>query len=359
MPPSPFLIDALRARAHPSQTAPLFTFLEKETTAFQLMRAADQMAAGMEALGFSRDIKIGVCLPNTPYLLIAVLGLMRMGQTVFILSPDDSEENLRTHIIKHQIEIVITWDVRHLYAKLIGMIGETTLKRLVMCSLPACLSWPERIVFKLLRQSELMGWNGDFIHISWDEILLQGCANLARNDAQPRENSNLWCEQESRLVFTKTDKLFSYDDLSAKARDAASTYLSSFSAEAKILFEGTLAHPCYFLIALGALAYSHHTLKLVPKNSGAKQFNAKQQNAPYVAILSEPHVRFLLKNSVLSRNIAPLGTHWIVDPALYENEEVAQFPALSTVSGMRLINTHDMEHTKEKHNPLDADLLKN
>lgn len=72
------------ARLQPAQDA--VVFMETRLSWAQLNRAANQVAAGLQALGIGRGDKVALSCPNLPFFPIAYYGILKAGATVVPLN---------------------------------------------------------------------------------------------------------------------------------------------------------------------------------------------------------------------------------------------------------------------------------
>jgi long-chain acyl-CoA synthetase len=75
LPPRPVyaFLDAAAA-GHPSQAA--LDFMGRRTTYADLKDQVDRAAAGLQRLGVTRGTRVGLCLPNTPFTVIAYYAVL-------------------------------------------------------------------------------------------------------------------------------------------------------------------------------------------------------------------------------------------------------------------------------------------
>lgn len=131
----------------------------------------DRLALGLQQLGVRQGQRVGLFLPNTPYYVIAYYAILKIGAVVVNLNPLYTERELTHHLNDSDTDIIFTLDLVRLYEKVRGLVGKTTLKRLVMCSLAKALPFPKNLIFPVLRGRELCRWSRDTIHIAWEDLL--------------------------------------------------------------------------------------------------------------------------------------------------------------------------------------------
>ena len=79
--------DFLYETAQKFGARPAFDFFGKKWTWSDIRELVDRTAAGLQALGVGRGVKVGLLLPNSPYFLISYYAILRTGATVVNLNP--------------------------------------------------------------------------------------------------------------------------------------------------------------------------------------------------------------------------------------------------------------------------------
>src|SRR6185295_19687550 len=76
------VFDFLYATAEKFGARPAFDFFGKKWTWNEIRDLVDRMAAGLQAQGVGRGVKVGLLLPNSPYYLVSYYAVLRAGGTV-------------------------------------------------------------------------------------------------------------------------------------------------------------------------------------------------------------------------------------------------------------------------------------
>ncbi len=134
---------------------PGFDFLGKKWTWNEIGNLVNRMAKGLQGIGVAKDVKVGLCLPNTPYALISYYAVLRAGGTVVHFNPLYAERELAHLIEDSGAEIMITVDLKLTLEKAEKMLHATRLKKLVVCSFADALPFPKNILFKIFKGKEL------------------------------------------------------------------------------------------------------------------------------------------------------------------------------------------------------------
>lgn len=146
------ILDETVAR---SADSPAFDFLDKKYSWAEIHHLVQKFSAGLQAQGLKKGDKVGLCLPNTPYYLIAYYGVLKAGGTVVNLNPLYAEKELAHLIEDSEAEIVVTLDLALMYDKLEKMLAGTRLAQLIVCKFTDILPFPKNMLFPLVKGKEI------------------------------------------------------------------------------------------------------------------------------------------------------------------------------------------------------------
>lgn len=159
---------------------PCIDFLGRRWTYGQIGALVDRAAKGFQALGVRRGVRVGLCLPNTPYAVVCFFAVLKAGGTVVNFNPLYVERELRNQVEDSGTTIMVTVDLDLIYPKVAALIGPGGLEKVVVCSLAAALPFPKRQLFPLLRRKELARIPQDAVHVPFERLVQQpGAAPVA------------------------------------------------------------------------------------------------------------------------------------------------------------------------------------
>ncbi|MEJ1158096.1 long-chain-fatty-acid--CoA ligase [Prosthecomicrobium sp. N25] len=150
---------------------PCIDFLGKRWTYAEIGDLVERAAKGFQDLGVGPGVRVGLCLPNTPYAIVAFFGVLKAGGTVVNYNPLYVERELANQIEDSGTSIMVTMDLALIYPKVAGLLGRTSLKTIVVCPMAAVLPFPKRQLFPILRRKELAAIPDDARHVKWDRLL--------------------------------------------------------------------------------------------------------------------------------------------------------------------------------------------
>jgi long-chain acyl-CoA synthetase len=151
IPVTALLDEAVRRFPH----SPALDFLGKQTSYEDLVRQVDAAAQGLQRLGIKKGDRVAICLPNTPYYVICYYAILKIGGIVVNLSPLYVERELKHLLDDSGAIMLVTLDLNLLTRKLLPLLDQTHLKRVIVCSMLDILSLPKRLGFLLTKRKEL------------------------------------------------------------------------------------------------------------------------------------------------------------------------------------------------------------
>ncbi len=110
-------------------------FLGRKLTYSQLARQVDRAARGFQRLGVVRGTRVGLCLPNTPYFVIAYFAVMKAGGIIVNFNPLGVAREIAHQIEDSGTTIMVTLDVAKIYPKIAEVLETTHLEKVIVCSL--------------------------------------------------------------------------------------------------------------------------------------------------------------------------------------------------------------------------------
>lgn len=161
-------LDAAQQK-YPHQTA--FSFLGKKWTWSEIAVQVDKMAKGLHGHGVEKGIKVGLCLPNCPYYLIAYYAILKTGATVVNYNPLYAEAEIAHIIEDSHTDLMITTDLEAIYPKLQKMLYATRLNQIVVCPFSSTLPFPKNLLFPLLKSSDIADIPDDDRHIPYHRLV--------------------------------------------------------------------------------------------------------------------------------------------------------------------------------------------
>lgn len=150
---------------------PGMDFLGRRTTYGELGRQVDLAARGFQQLGVRKGVKVGLCLPNTPYFVICYYAVLKAGGTVVNFNPLYVERELAHQIKDSGTTIMVTLDVQLIYPKIAAMLDSTPLEKVVVCSMADILPTMQGFLFQVLKRADIAAVPEDLRHIRFERLI--------------------------------------------------------------------------------------------------------------------------------------------------------------------------------------------
>ena len=143
----------------------------------EIGRTVERVAVGLAALGVGKGTRVGLCLPNTPYYLIAYFAVLRLGGTVVNFNPLYVERELADQVRDSGTTIMVTLDLKMIFDKVEALHRKGLLERIVVCPMADILPFVKRWLFRLFKRGERASIPRDAAHVAF--------ADLARSHGHP------------------------------------------------------------------------------------------------------------------------------------------------------------------------------
>lgn len=98
-----------------------------------LASLANRAAAGLQALGIGKGVKVGLFMPNSAAGVVMYFAILKSGATVVNYNPVYVERDLMAQVEDSETDFMVTLDMPALRDKAAGIMQKTRLKRLIVC----------------------------------------------------------------------------------------------------------------------------------------------------------------------------------------------------------------------------------
>lgn len=156
---------------------PAVDFMGRKWTYSEIGALAKRAARGLQDLGVTKGTRVGLCLPNTPYYVVAYFAVLRIGAVVVNFNPLYTEREMAHQVTDSGCEVMIATDLALCLPKLEPLVGKTCLKRVVVCPFADALPAIKRRAFLLFKRHDIAHEPHDLRYARW--------ANLIARDAEP------------------------------------------------------------------------------------------------------------------------------------------------------------------------------
>ncbi len=144
-------------------------FMGKELTYAEVGDMADRFAKSLQDQGIGKGSKVGLCLPNTPFYVVAYFGALKAGATVVNFNPLYAEKEIEHQINDSATDIMVTINAKQVLPKVEKMLGTTSLKKIITCDLADALPAVKGTAFRVLNGVKSLFGKSDFVSVKEDK----------------------------------------------------------------------------------------------------------------------------------------------------------------------------------------------
>ena len=145
-------------------------FLGRRWTYADIGSLVDRTAAGLQAVGVGPGVRMGLCLPNTPYFVILYFAALRCGATVVNFNPLYVEHELQHQIRDSGTTVMAVIDVASIHAKIASVAEGSGLQKIIVCPMADILPYWLSLAYRLFKRSEIARWPNDGRHIAFHTL---------------------------------------------------------------------------------------------------------------------------------------------------------------------------------------------
>jgi long-chain acyl-CoA synthetase len=149
---------------------PCLDFLGKSYSYAEVGRLVRRAAKGFAALGVRRGVRVGLMLPNTPYYVIAYYAVLEAGGIVVNFNPLYAPPEIRHLVEDAEVSIMVTLDLKQLYAPLAPLLGEAGLANIVLCPMADILPFGKGALYRLLKRADTVAIPRGGKHVGFAEL---------------------------------------------------------------------------------------------------------------------------------------------------------------------------------------------
>lgn len=150
---------------------PAFRFMGKRWTWEEIGQMVDKMAKGLHDHGVEKGTKVGICLPNCPYYLIAYYAIAKTGATIVNYNPLYADEEMARQIEDSQTDYMVTTDLKIVCDRVQKMLHMTRLNQVIVCPFRSLLPFPKNILFPIFKRADIAEIPDDDRHVPFDRLI--------------------------------------------------------------------------------------------------------------------------------------------------------------------------------------------
>ena len=157
------------ARQWPDHTA--LDFFGKTYSYARLKEMVDRIARGLQGLGVVRGTRVGLFMPNCPQYVMAYYAVLKAGGTVVNFNPLYSGHEIDHQIKDASVEIMVTVNLHATYTKLVPFIGNSSLRKIVVCKFEEAMPLAKRALFLAAKHKVIAHPPHDSYHVFLNDLL--------------------------------------------------------------------------------------------------------------------------------------------------------------------------------------------
>jgi len=157
--------DILKNTAVAYPDLPCLDFMGQTMTYGEVWDAVQHAARGLQDLGIQKGNRVGLCLPNTPYYVIAHYAALLAGATVVNFNPLYTKDEIHEQIIDSGVVIMFTLDIKTVYGKISSALHITSLRSIIVCSLSDALPPIKSLLFQIFKRAETVNTPKNITHV--------------------------------------------------------------------------------------------------------------------------------------------------------------------------------------------------
>jgi long-chain acyl-CoA synthetase len=213
------MVELFEASANAHPQAPLIDFLGRKYSYGETLDGANRVAEGLNALGYGKDDRIGLFLPNVPHYLAAYYGVLKLGATVVNFSPLYTAEELAAQVADSGTKLLFTLSASALLPTALKVLEQSALERLVVGSIAGALPGAKSLFYRLFRGAEVAKRPEDARIISFSKLIANdgGFAGVAID----AEEDLALIQYTGGTTGTPKGAMLTHQNLSANARQVA------------------------------------------------------------------------------------------------------------------------------------------
>ena len=276
--PPATLTDLLDTAVARFRHRPALDFLGRRWSYGDLGAQVDRVAAGFSRLGAGPGTRIGLCLPNSPYFVIAFFAALKAGATVVNFNPLYVEAELAGQTADSGTTIMVTIDLEPIFGRVLGLLGRGTLKRVVACRFHRALRPLKGAAFRVANRRLLASVprNDDRV-VSFESLVAS--PPIARPPTVAPEDIAV-LQYTGGTTGTPKGVILTHANLAANCRQVQRWFADSRPGEERLLAVLPLFHVFALTTAMNAGLFWGAEIVLLPRFAPPQLLAALRRRRP-------------------------------------------------------------------------------
>ncbi|MBX9726047.1 MAG: long-chain fatty acid--CoA ligase, partial [Rickettsiales bacterium] len=129
------------------------------------------IATGLTKIGVVKNTRVGLFMPNCPQYVMLYYAILKAGGTVVNFNPLYSGHEIAHELKDANVEIIATVNLRATYDKLTPFIGNSTLRKIIMCNFGEAMPMTKRALFMAAKAKDIAHAPHDSYHVTLNTLL--------------------------------------------------------------------------------------------------------------------------------------------------------------------------------------------
>ncbi len=130
-------------------------FMGRITSYADIGNEVERVAAGLQALGIEKGMKVGILMPNSPTFIIYYFAILKAGGIVVNYNPLYTVEELEYQVRDSETQLMVTFDLKLLFDKVEALLQSDVLPRAVVCSFSHIMPSTKSVLFRLFKAKDI------------------------------------------------------------------------------------------------------------------------------------------------------------------------------------------------------------
>ena len=164
---------------------PALDFYGRTWTYRAVGKLTDRLAAGLARLGVARGVRVGLCLPNSPYAVVFYFAILKAGGTVVNFNPLYTPRECAAQIRDSETTVMVVADIERIYSPVAAIADEAGLRHLIVCPLADVLPLGRSVLYRLFKRGEIARVPADPRHVPLAALLSGAAGPRGRTTVRP------------------------------------------------------------------------------------------------------------------------------------------------------------------------------
>lgn len=146
-------------------------FFGKTYTYARLAEMTNRIAKGLQEMGVKKGTRVGLFMPNCPQYVMCYYAVLKIGGTIVNFNPLYSGHEIEHQLKDAHVEVMVTVNLRTTYDKLIPFIGNSSMRKIVVCNFGEAMPMAKRALFVAAKGKDIAHPPTDSNHVTLNELL--------------------------------------------------------------------------------------------------------------------------------------------------------------------------------------------